>query len=165
MLQRLDNTSGSADETELYLLVIYHEDMHDEAFIYARQSLAYPAPELSQDVAAVTEAGPLPGDAAVPEGVVSLGSPPEAPFVFDNEKWTHAVPLEPFRIARAPVTNAEFLTFLLDGGYRRREFWSDAGWRWRQRPARTDHSVGCNGTVAGPNGASIAFAHCHRIIR
>ncbi|TMA51503.1 MAG: ergothioneine biosynthesis protein EgtB, partial [Deltaproteobacteria bacterium] len=38
----------------------------------------------------------------------------------------------PFAIGRAPVTNAEFATFVEDGGYRRRELWSGAGWRWRE---------------------------------
>ena len=52
-------------------------------------------------------------------------------FIFDNEKWAHAVELEPFRIARAPVTNREFAAFVEGGGYRIREFWSDAGWAWR----------------------------------
>src|SRR4029450_9580878 len=36
-------------------------------------------------------------------------------------------------IARAPVTNAEFAAFIDAGGYRTREFWSDAGWAWREQ--------------------------------
>ena len=60
-----------------------------------------------------------------PVGVPLLGSPPESPFVFDNEKWAHPVEVAPFNIARAPVTNAEFLAFVTEGGYRRREFWSE----------------------------------------
>jgi iron(II)-dependent oxidoreductase len=42
------------------------------------------------------------------------------------------VELRPFRIARAPVTNGEFLEFVRAGGYRRREWWSEEGWRWRE---------------------------------
>ena len=34
----------------------------------------------------------------------------------------------PFRIARAPVTNREFLEFVREGGYRRRDWWSAEGW-------------------------------------
>ena len=52
--------------------------------------------------------------------------------VTDNEKWAHETPLAPFRIARAPVTNGEFAAFVEAGGYGAREFWSDAGWAWRQ---------------------------------
>ena len=133
MLQRLGGDLASAEETELYLLTIYHEDMHDEAFTYSRQTLGYPAPEFSTaQNAATIDAGPLPGDVSVSGGVPLLGSPPESPFVFDNEKWAHPVEVAPFKIARAPVTNAEFLTFVTEGGYRRREFWSNEGWRWRE---------------------------------
>src|SRR5439155_1244174 len=52
-------------------------------------------------------------------------------FVFDNEKWAHPAELKPFAIARAPVTQAEFAAFVEDGGYRRREFWREEGWVWR----------------------------------
>jgi iron(II)-dependent oxidoreductase len=61
-----------------------------------------------------------------------LGAEPGSGFVFDNEKWAHPVTLEPFRIGRAPVTNAEFAAFVADGGYRRRELWTPEGWSWRE---------------------------------
>jgi ergothioneine biosynthesis protein EgtB len=142
MVQRFDSSMASAEETSLYLMTIYHEDMHDEAFTYSRQTLGYPAPVFAaaQEVAEEAVAGPLPGDVAVPGGALQLGSPREAPFVFDNEKWAHPVEVAPFRIARAPVTNAEFLSFVSEGGYQRREFWTDEGWRWREG-ARAEHPL------------------------
>ena len=76
--------------------------------------------------------GALPGDVDVPGGTWRLGSTAADGFVFDNEKWAHETPLAPFRIARAPVTNAEFAAFVEGGGYGAREFWSDAGWAWRR---------------------------------
>ena len=33
-------------------------------------------------------------------------------------------------MARAPVTNGEFLEFVEAGGYRQRRYWSDEGWQW-----------------------------------
>lgn len=140
-MRRLDRGDPTAEETALYLIALYHEDMHDEAFTYTRQMLGYPPPVLAaaQGGAAVTiEAGPLPGDVAVPGGTLQLGAPTDAAFVFDNEKWAHTVEVAPFRIARAPVTNAEFLSFVTEHGYQRREFWTDEGWRWRE-DARADH--------------------------
>ena len=134
MVQRLGSGVASPAETELYLLTVYHEDMHDEAFTYTRQTLGYRAPEFStaRYVEREMSVGPLPGDVALPGGVLHLGSSSDAPFVFDNEKWAHPVTVAPFHIARAPVSNAEFLDFVTEGGYRRREFWSDEGWRWRE---------------------------------
>jgi iron(II)-dependent oxidoreductase len=48
--------------------------------------------------------------------------------------------VEPFRIARTPVTNGEFAAFVDDGGYQRRELWSREGWSWRERE-RTAHAA------------------------
>jgi len=115
-----------------YELAIRHEDMHVEALAYTRQTLGYPAPA-NLGNAPMPRAGAWPGDAEVPGGRWQLGSTAADGFVFDNEKWAHAVELEPFRIAKAPVTNAEFAAFLEAGGYRVREFWSEEGWAWRER--------------------------------
>ncbi len=112
-------------------LAVFHEDMHDEAFTYTRQTLAYPAPRFA-NATARKSAGPLPGDVDVPGGEYFLGAiEGHDPFVFDNEKWAHPVEVAPFRIARAPVTNAEFAAFVEANGYEDPKLWSDEGWRWR----------------------------------
>jgi iron(II)-dependent oxidoreductase len=115
-----------------YELAIRHEDMHVEALTYMRETLAYPAPPRLSSPAAPA-AGSFVGDVDVPGGTWQLGATEREGFVFDNEKWAHPVELNPFRIARAPVTNREFAAFVEEGGYRRREFWSTAGWAWRER--------------------------------
>jgi len=115
-----------------YELSIRHEDMHVEALSYTRQTLGYARPPAFHG-SAPPRAGALPGDAHVPGGNWQLGSTPADGFVFDNEKWAHTVRIEPFRIARAPVTNREFAAFVEAGGYHTREFWSEAGWTWRER--------------------------------
>jgi iron(II)-dependent oxidoreductase len=135
VLARQENLlGGTVDEAARYFyeLAIRHEDMHVEALTYSRQTLSYAPPaELGQTRRPA--AGALPGDAAVPGGRWKLGSTAADGFVFDNEKWAHDTALAPFRIARAPVTNAGFAAFVDAGGYRAREFWSDAGWAWRQK--------------------------------
>jgi iron(II)-dependent oxidoreductase len=138
VVRALDRAGTELDATLRYfiLLSVFHEDMHNEAFAYTRQTLGLPAPAItgafSADAAAFA-AGPCPGDVVVGGGSVRLGAEPEPPptFVFDNEKWAHPVALATFRIARAPVTQAEYAAFVDDGGYRRRELWSDEGWGWR----------------------------------
>jgi iron(II)-dependent oxidoreductase len=108
--------------------------MHGEAFTYMRQTLDYSTPQLGIPSADTTPgAGPLRGDAAIPGATFRLGATPDLPFVFDNEKWAHAVEVPRFEIARAPVTNAEFAEFVDDGGYQRRELWSHQGWGWRAK--------------------------------
>jgi len=51
--------------------------------------------------------------------------------VMDCEQPHQMVELHSYRIARRPVSNAEYLAFVLDGGYRTRDWWDQAGWQWR----------------------------------
>ncbi|HWR21244.1 MAG TPA: selenoneine synthase SenA [Verrucomicrobiae bacterium] len=137
VLKRLASDQPGAEETYLYLLSVLHEDMHEEAFTYMRQTLEYPAPGLSiaenGSSAHGLGGGPWPGDVEIPGGVFQLGATPDLPFVFDNEKWAHPVDISPFRIARAPVTNAQFAEFVGDRGYLQRKLWSPQGWIWRTK--------------------------------
>ena len=114
-------------------LAIRHEDMHVEALTYMRQTSSNAPPAGLAVTVAPSRAGDLDGDVAVPGGTWRLGSTPSEGFIFDNEKWAHETTIEPFRIARGPVTNAQFAAFVEADGYRRREFWSDTGWAWRER--------------------------------
>jgi iron(II)-dependent oxidoreductase len=113
------------------LYAVFHEDMHDEAFTYTRQTHGYSPPRLSIAGAAAAEAGALVGDVSLAGGTFLLGATPDEPFVFDNEKWAHPVTVAPFALARAPVTQADFAGFVDDTGYHRRELWSEEGWTWR----------------------------------
>ncbi|MFQ5528565.1 MAG: selenoneine synthase SenA [Thermoanaerobaculia bacterium] len=144
IVERLGSKRPDERETYFHLLALYHEDMHAEAFTYTRQTLAYPRPRLAlaRDRGRRDEVGggPLRGDVEIPGGSFLLGATPDLTFVFDNEKWAHPVEVRPFRIARAPVTNAEFLEFVEDKGYLRRHFWTEVGWRWRDSVA-AEHPV------------------------
>jgi gamma-glutamyl hercynylcysteine S-oxide synthase len=141
LVDRLSSGAGNRDLLYLSLYTVFHEDMHGEAFTYTRQTLGYPAPAHTRDpVPLDLRAGPLVGDADVPGGTFWLGSTGDEPFVFDNEKWAHPVDIAPFAIARVPVTQEQYLGFVEDGGYGRRELWSEEGWRWRTEVA-AEHPV------------------------
>jgi len=140
----------AGDGGYFHRLALFHEDMHAEALTYTRQTLAYPAPPLTAapevDPASVG-GGPLPGDVDVPGGPYQLGGLEGEPFVFDNEKWAHTVHVEPFRIARAAVTNADFAAFVDAGGYEDDRLWTEAGRRFRvetgaQHPVYWERAAG-----------------------
>jgi iron(II)-dependent oxidoreductase len=137
-LQRvLDEVGAREASLDPYFvrLATFHEDMHGEAVLYTRQTLRWPRPRAFGGPC-IESAGPCPGDAEFRGGVFRLGAEPGAdPFVFDNEKWAHPVIVEPFRLARAPVTQGEFAEFVDAGGYVRAEFWSEEGRAWRARVA------------------------------
>ncbi|MEE8332933.1 MAG: selenoneine synthase SenA, partial [Alphaproteobacteria bacterium] len=140
---KLGGGLASERESFLYQFTTLHEDMHDEAFTWARQTHGYPTPRFAPDGAGarVTPAtGALAGDADIPGGTFAMGSAPDAAFLFDNEKWAHDVAVAPFRMGRAPTTNRAFADFVGDGGYERRDLWCDDGWAWREA-ARAAHPV------------------------
>lgn len=129
-LERLDGDPNGDGVRYFAELAACHEEMHCEAFAYSRQTLGYPAVE--EQGGTVPAAVAARGDVEVPGGGYWLGAHRNGEFVFDNEKWAHRIELEPYAIARTAVTNAEFVDFVDEGGYTRREWWSAAGWRWRE---------------------------------
>jgi iron(II)-dependent oxidoreductase len=148
--QVLDRLAANDRAGDAYfaLLTLFHEDMHGEAFTYTRQTLAYPPPQIGHAIRARENDAPWGGDVTVSGGTFRLGAEPGSGFVFDNEKWAHAVELRPFAIARAPVTQAEFAAFVDDGGYRRQNLWAAEGWSWRERE-RAEHPVYWRRVAAG----------------
>ena len=110
----LELLGGPLDDEAAYFvqLAIFHHDMHNEAFCYMWRTLGYPevlcAPRPRIEAAQ--------GDVEIPATTVVLGSPKDGGFVFDNEKWAHAVELEAFSISRRAVTNGEYLKFVEAGG-------------------------------------------------
>jgi len=60
-------------------------------------------------------------------GVVEIGHAGDG-FCYDNETPRHRTLLRDFEIASRPVTNAEYLEFVQDGGYQRCEHWLSDGW-------------------------------------
>jgi len=132
VLRRLEREPDSPKLKYFVELAIFHEDMHAEAFRYTRQTLGYEDPWNGDETAAASDAQPA-DDVDLPGGTFALGASPGGDFVFDNEKWSHEVRIRPLRIARTPVTNAQFLEFVEADGYSRRRWWDDEGWAWRAR--------------------------------
>ncbi len=135
-------TDAEGYDQEYFLnLVLLHEQMHDEAITYTRQTLSYPPPKFAAASNERLEEQRTPpfaqtnncqtGDAEIPGGKFTLGSAVEQGFVFDNEQLAHEVEIAPFAVSRTAVTNGEFKNFVEDGGYRRNEFWTAEGSQWR----------------------------------
>jgi iron(II)-dependent oxidoreductase len=118
-------------------MVIRHELQHSETM---RQTLELagllPAHELasSQRPLAPLDAGNE--WAEVPAGPFEMGAGEDG-FAYDNERPRHSSQTQAFEIARRPASNADWLRFSENGGYARREWWSDSGWAWLQSQAQT----------------------------
>ncbi len=110
-------------------MIAQHEQQHDETMLATHQ-LRLGAPVLSAPPAPSARV-PIDGEVAVPAGEFVMGTSAD-PWALDNERPAHPVYVEGFAIDVAPVTNEQYLAFIDDGGYERRELWSEHGWAHRQ---------------------------------
>lgn len=112
-------------------VAIEHRLMHVE-------TLAYMLHQLPLDKKSSQGNAPSPASSAVthqeipiPVGVATLGLPRAGQtFGWDNEFEAHAVDVPAFAIDRYKVTNQQYLEFIADKGYEKRELWRDADWKW-----------------------------------
>ena len=116
---------------DLIDLGLAHEEQHQELILmdilhlFAQSPLA-PALVPPHAPASGVKASPV-SYVGFQGGLVQIGYGDEG-FAFDNEAPRHSVWLEPYRISDRLVTNADWLAFMVDGGYRRAEFWLADGW-------------------------------------
>jgi iron(II)-dependent oxidoreductase len=140
VLAHLENGGAPREDDPLlrqgyvYQMVLQHEYQHNETILQALQLKDDP-PYRAPRAIHTPPGRPVPADAdgmvRFPGGTVEIGTDDRGAS-YDNERPRHAVDLAPFRIGAWAVTNGEYARFVDDGGYERRELWSEAGWAHRQ---------------------------------
>jgi iron(II)-dependent oxidoreductase len=120
-----------ADDVFPYVMVEQHEQQHVETMLATHQLRA--GEPLLGAGAPLPPGRPVEHDAVlVPGGPFVLGvDGTDEPWSLDNERPAHVVDLPAFRIARFPVTNAEWQRFIAAGGYDEPGWWSARGWAHR----------------------------------
>jgi ergothioneine biosynthesis protein EgtB len=133
MLALLEEDGLDVAAREVALLGTHHEQQHQELILTDLKHLfgENPTGPVYRESAArpvERRRGAEPATfAAFPGGLHELGHA-GAGFAFDNEGPRHRIHLEPFALARRPVTNREYLAFLEDGAYRDPTHWLSDGW-------------------------------------
>jgi iron(II)-dependent oxidoreductase len=135
VLERAD-VSPDADPVTadgfVWEMIVRHEQQHNETMLQALRmaepGVFTPHP---RPLPAPPFAGIGPDMVRVDAGEFLMGAD-DSGFAYDNERPRHARDLHAFEIDRLPVTNGDFARFVEAGGYQRREWWSEAGWAWRQ---------------------------------
>ena len=124
-----------SDVLRLIELGIHHEQQHQELLItdikhaFSRNPL-YPKYKEPTPVKGLSLSK---SDWLIhPGGLVEIGYSGEK-FIFDAEGPRHKVWLEPFCLAKNPVSNREYIDFIEDGGYKKAEFWLSDGWTFCQK--------------------------------
>lgn len=124
------NTSGLMQNNFLLYFLIQHYAQHYETIQMTRTQ------SILRNCNGRTTAKPLqssPLDRS--EITLTAGSYPIGAnghrLPYDNEYPGHETDIDDIHISAHPVTNAEFLAFMEQGGYENREVWSTPGWTWR----------------------------------
>ena len=115
-------------------VAIEHRLMHVETLAYMLHQLPLDR-KLPPTASTPVFASPLkPSMVHVPAGVTQLGlSRQSGVFGWDNEFEACTADVPAFEIDRCMVSNGQFLQFLEDHGYERRELWGDSDWEWKSR--------------------------------
>jgi iron(II)-dependent oxidoreductase len=130
-LELLDKSPEDDEALYFFRVALFHEDLRGEQLVAMAQTLGLP-------VKLALPAGGLPREPLlVPAGRWQLGSPPGG-FAFDVERQAHEVDVPEFEIDAQPVSWAQYVEFVDDGGYDNPEFWLPAGWAWLQEEAQRD---------------------------
>jgi len=117
-------------EEELFTaaMVVQHEEQHDETMLATLQLRQGP-PVLLPRRTLPPGRNVEPGRVFVAGGPFTLGvDAATEPTSLDNERPAHTADVAPFWIGRTPVSNRQWHEFIGDGGYHRRELWSQRGW-------------------------------------
>ena len=103
-------------------------------------------------------------------GVREIGCDVEGTsFCYDNETPRHKVYVQSFELADRLATNAEYLAFVEDGGYRRADLWLSLGWATVQQEGwscpiywyRDESGQWMQYTLTGPRLIDPAEPVCH----
>jgi ergothioneine biosynthesis protein EgtB len=134
-VEELIRTAPEADLERLGFLVVtgvHHEQQHQELLVTElKHILGSNVPELREAYrpapAASAQSAPPASWIAFDGGLHDFGNV-EGGWCWDNEMPVHKAWLEGFALMNRPVTNADYLEFMADGGYRNPLLWLSNGW-------------------------------------
>ena len=127
MLAKIEGADDSV--LELVELGLNHEQQHQELILTDIKHALWSSPLRPEAISEprAMQSAPRLSWTDIDGGIYAIGHAGDD-FAFDNESPRHDVLLQPFRIASRAVTNAEYLEFMKDGGYRRPQLWLSDGW-------------------------------------
>ena len=116
-------------------LGLQHEQQHQELLIYDIKYILGGNPLFPVYAPRKTEVESqkkaMPAEwLEVAEGLYEIGWNKTGEFCYDNELGVHKVFLHGSKLMDRLVTNAEYLEFMEDGGYKNFRHWLQEGWEW-----------------------------------
>lgn len=119
-----------------YRRALFHEDAQGEGLAALLQALGIAPAESAPAVASMRTAG-RGGTLQFPGGRFTLGWSEADGFAWPDELPPQPTYVPAFEMDVAPVSNAQFLEFIEDGGYERPTWWSASGRQWLMMQERS----------------------------
>ncbi|HMH86588.1 MAG TPA: SUMF1/EgtB/PvdO family nonheme iron enzyme, partial [Gemmatimonadaceae bacterium] len=134
VLDRLDSVEFDEENPLLrdgyvYNMVLQHEYQHNETILQTLQLKKGDPYRAPRKVSFTPRTIAWPELVSFGGGRVSIGTQDRS-AAYDNERPEHVIDVPPFLIDRFPVANWQYMEFMKDDGYKRKEFWSSGGQRW-----------------------------------
>lgn len=130
-LELLEHTPDEDEPLYFFRMALFHEDLRGEELVTLAQTCGVPLGLRLPDGGAARE--PL----LLPATRWTLGWPDEG-FALDIERGHESVQVPEFEIDAQPVSWAQYVEFIDDGGYDRAELWHPQGWQWLQDEAQRE---------------------------
>ena len=152
ILSNKNNKSFLLNPIDSYLIMlgILHNDMHYEAILFTQHFFNYPKPEQfilpelniiksSEDCQILSEKKNILDFLNIDYVKIKGGefiqgknnsSFKNQEFIFDNEKPAFKSIVKDFVISKYPISEGQFLQFIENGGYKRKQYWSLESWNW-----------------------------------
>lgn len=115
-------------------LVLRHEEQHNETMLQTLELAQLDRyPQLNPPPPLNRKSQPSGFERIEVTGGECIIGALDSPFSYDNERPRFKINVPTFYIGRTPISNGEYLDFITAGGYERDEWWSNAGWQFRER--------------------------------
>ncbi len=128
VLQRLE-VVDIAKEERLWRFLIQHESQHCEIISFVLELMKWEKGKI-ENISYTSSHNNITEMVLIPAGEFEQGS--NDIYALDNERPGHKVYLESYYIDRYPVTCGQYRLFMEAGGYQDSQWWSEAGWKWRE---------------------------------
>ncbi len=120
--------TSDKDVKSLFEMGLNHECQHQELLVYDLQHLLADVYVPLKKVNPPRRATVAPSMIPVRGGMYSLGYGGDQ-FCYDIELPEHNTYMDNYSLGKFPVTNAEYMQFMKDGGYSKFENWLSDGWK------------------------------------
>ena len=139
LLEKYINKKEKLDNIEIYLIMlgILHNEMHNEAFIFTKLNLINLLPQFLNYKIYKNNNKLIEKNIFIKysNGTFIQGSNNNNRnyLVFDNEMPEFEKKIKRFKISKYPITEYQYLKFIINGGYKKKELWCSNGWKWKEK--------------------------------